>query len=99
MAIDWEETEPQPGMAEKLMTGIGGSGETYSVWFGPAFLNPDTAVMRWVAQGWPEYDSDSLPLLDSYEDAVASCEEWEAIKLDAEERARAAFKGVRSGQG
>ena len=82
-----------------MMVGYGGSGEKYNVWYGPVFLSPDTAAMRWVAQGWPEYDSDCLPLLDSYDDAVALCEKWEAIKLDAEKRARAAFTGMRAGQG
>ncbi len=99
MSIEWEEMEPEPGMAEQLFTGIGDSGETYEVWYGAAFLNPDTAVLRWIAQGWPEYDSDSLPLFDSLEEAQALCERWEAIKVDAEERARAAFTGVRAGQG
>ena len=99
MAIEWEEIEVEPSVAENGFMGIGGSGETYNVWYGVAFLNPDTAVMRWIAQGWPEYDSDSLPLFDSYADAVALCERWEAIKTDAETRAKAAFTGVRSGQG
>ncbi len=99
MAIDWEEIKTDSQMAQKGYQGIGGSGETYSVWCGTAFLNADTAVQCWVAQGWPEYDSDSLPLFESYEDAVTLCEQWEEIKLDAEARARAAFTGVRAGQG
>lgn len=99
MAIEWEEAEEVLG-AEKLMEGTGGSGETYKVWYGLAFLNPDKPpVMRWVAQGWPEYDSDSLPHFDSYDEAVELCEKWETIKLEAEQQARAAFTGVRTGGG
>ena len=99
MGIVWKEKEVEPSMAEKGIEGIGDSGEVYSVWYGGAFLNPDTPVTRWIAHGWPEYDTDSLPLFSSHADAVALCEQWEAIRIDAETRARAAFSGIRSGQG
>ena len=56
-------------------------------------------VKRWVALGWPEPDTDSLPHFDSYEEAVDLCENREAIKLDAERRARAAYKERRTGKG
>ena len=99
MAIEWEETDAfQPGMAEKLVEGVGGSGETYKVWYGPAYLNGRPAN-RWIALGWPEYDTDSLPHFDSYDEAVELCEKWESIKLDAERQARAAFTGKRTGEG
>ena len=60
MAIEWEEAETQPGVAEVGFEGIGGSGTTYGVSYGPAYLNPDAPpVMRWIAYGWPEPGSDS----------------------------------------
>ncbi len=99
MAIEWEEVEPQPGIAEVAVVGVGGSGEEYRVWYGPAFLNPDTAVMRWIALGWPEPNTDNLPLFESRYEAIALCEQWEEMKIDAEKWARALFKGVRSGEG
>ena len=101
MAIEWEEVDAAPsGLAERLVEGAGGSGESYKVWYGLAYLNPDMPpVMRWMALGWPEYDTDSLPHFDSYQEAVELCEKWESIKLDAERLARAAFTGVRTGKG
>ena len=100
MAIDWEEAEPaQRGLAQRYFEGIAGSGETYKVWYGPAYLNREQpSVMRWIAWGWPEYDSDSLPHFDSYDEAVKLCEEWERIKLEAERQGRAAYKGLRTGE-
>ena len=103
MSIEWEEVEDSTeisGFAERLVEGFGGSGETYKVWYGLAFLNPDhPPVNRWIAMGWPEYDSDSLPHFDSYDDAIELCERWDSIKIDAEKQARAAFTGTRTGQG
>ena len=99
MAIIWEEMQPESDTMEKLFMGMGDSGETYEVWHGVAFPAPGAPTLRWMAQGWPEYDSDGLPHFDSREEAQALCEQWETIKVDAEERARAAFTGVRAGQG
>lgn len=100
MAIEWEEAETQPGVSEVGFEGIGGSGTTYGVWYGPAYLNLDAPpVMRWIAYGWPEPDSDSLPLFESCQEAMALCEAWETVKIHAEMLARALFQGVRSGQG
>lgn len=96
MGIYWEEAEVEPTMAQKGFRGVGDSGESYGVWYGPAYVN-GVPMLSWVAQGWPEYDSDNLPLLESYEEAVELCEQWEAIKVDAEQRARAVFAGTRSG--
>ena len=102
MSIEWEEIEafgPSLGAgADKLIEGIGGSGETYRVWYGQAFLNPDTPEKRWVAYGWPEPDTDHLPTFESYDEAVALCDRWEEIKLGAEKLARASFAGLRAGQ-
>ena len=101
MAIEWEEEDIEPGgNAVRLFTGHGSSGETYTVWYGGAFaeyMNPDTRVMRWIAMGWPEVDTDRLPLFESKTDAFALCETWDAIKIDAERRGRAAFTGTRAG--
>ena len=99
MSIEWEDMEPNPPIPDVMMEGVGGSGEIYKVWFGQAFLDSGAPVNKWIALGWPEIDTDNLPLFDSRDDAYALCERWEEIKLDAEFRARAEFKGVRSGRG
>ena len=101
MAIEWHEADPGATVADVdvMLEGYGGSGEKYEVWYGTVFLNPATMTTRWVASGWPEPDSDSLPIFESKEEAIALCERWEEIKLEAEARARAAFTGIRSGKG
>ncbi len=99
MAIEWSDGEPQPGIADVLLEGFGGSGEKYIVWHGTVLVNPDAAETRWVAMGWPEPDTDRLPHFESRDEAIALCERWEEIKLDAERRARAEFKANRTGEG
>jgi len=92
MAIEWEEDN-------NVWEGISGTGATYTVWFGQVFLHPDVPAMKWVAYGWPEPDSDNLPLFDSQEEAMALCEAWEVVKIHSEQLARALFQGTRSGEG
>ena len=99
MAIEWEEQDAPGPLAEVVLEGAGASGEVYRVWYGLVFVNPDAPSMKWIAYGWPEPDSDNLPLFDSCEEAKALCETWEIVKIHAEQLARALFQGVRAGEG
>ena len=92
MTIEWEEDD-------NVWEGSSGTGATYTVWYGQAFLNPDVPAMKWIAYGWPEPDSDNLPLFNSQEEAMALCEAWEIVKIHSEQLARALFQGTRSGEG
>ena len=97
--ITWEETNPPRSTVLKQIEGQGKSGEQYIVWYGPTFLSRNrNAQLRWIAYGWPEPDSDSLPHFDSQEEAIQICEKWEAIKIEAEISAREEFTGIRTGQ-
>ena len=95
MAIEWEEVDPQAifGPAQRLFIGAGESGEEYKVWYGGAYLNFDTRVTRWIVHGWPEPDSDRLPLLDDFAESIALCEKWEEIRMEAKEGSRKATGG------
>ena len=99
MAIEWEEKDVEGAIARVGFEGVGASGEVYAVWYGLAFVNPDTSSMKWIALGWPEPDSDNLPLFDSCEEAMALCEAWDIVKVHAAQLARALFRGVRAGEG
>ena len=55
------------------------------------FYSNDNVVDRWMVYGWPESDEPCYrPVFESYREAMALCEEWEAIMLDAQKRARSA---------
>ncbi len=99
MEIEWEEIEAEESLAKVVLEGNGPSGEVYRVWYGLVFVNPDVPAMKWVAYGWPEPDSDNLPLFDSCEEAQALCESWEVVRIHAEQLAKALFQGDRSGEG
>ena len=96
MAVEWEEKDVEETIASVGFEGVGASGEVYTVWYGLAFVNPDTSSTKWIALGWPEPDSDNLPLFDSCEEAMAL---GDTVKVHAAQLARALFRGVRAGEG
>ena len=94
MAIQWEEVGVLGQPANTMLIGVGAFKNEYTVWRGGAYISPDERVVRWIAKGWPEPDSDRLPLFDSCEEAMALCEAWETIKAQAIAQA-VASKGKR----